>query len=193
MATCCSPGAISGAASFPLPAVACVTEKAAEPRFPNFKNIMAAKKKPLESWSLSDLGIQAGPEQASVRSVMVSAQARPEKQAGPKVTDDGTAAAQLVDFLAGQRLHPLLDVAPADFADLLYPFYESHCGQVIASAKETLTVDSASAEVARSLGIAQGQPVVVIERLALGFDRQPLEWRRSCGAADTFSYQVDIC
>ncbi|MCT2088930.1 MULTISPECIES: electron transfer flavoprotein subunit beta/FixA family protein [Micrococcus] len=95
-------GALSVAA--PLPAVACVTEKAAEPRFPNFKNIMAAKKKPLESWSLSDLGIQAGPEQASVRSVMVSAQARPEKQAGPKVTDDGTAAAQLVEFLAAQRL-----------------------------------------------------------------------------------------
>lgn len=95
-------GALSVAA--PLPVVVCVTEKAAEPRFPNFKNIMAAKKKPLETWSLADLGVQAGPEQASVRSVMVSAQARPEKQAGPKVTDDGTAAAQLVDFLAAQRL-----------------------------------------------------------------------------------------
>lgn len=95
-------GALSVAT--PLPAVVSVTEKAAEPRFPNFKNIMAAKKKPLETWSLADLGIQAGPEQASVRSVMVSAQARPEKQAGPKVTDDGTAAGQLVEFLASRRL-----------------------------------------------------------------------------------------
>lgn len=95
-------GALTVAAG--LPAVVSVTEKAAEPRFPNFKNIMAAKKKPLETWSLADLGVEAGPEQAAVRSVMVSAQARPEKQAGPKVTDDGTAAAQLVDFLAQNRL-----------------------------------------------------------------------------------------
>ena len=39
----------------------------------------------------------------------------------------------------------------------------------------------------------EGKPVVVIERLALGFDRKPLEWRRSHGAADTFRYQIDIC
>ena len=87
----------------------------------------------------------------------------------------------------------LLDIAAKDFDNLLYPFYETHCGQVIASAKETLTVDAANAEVARRLGIDEGQPVVVIERLALGFDRKPLEWRRSHGAADTFRYQVDIC
>ncbi|MCY1159082.1 MAG: electron transfer flavoprotein subunit beta/FixA family protein [Citricoccus sp.] len=87
-----------------LPAVVSVTEKTAEPRFPNFKGIMAAKKKPLQSWSLADLGIQAGPEAASVRSVMVSATARPPKQAGPKVADDGTAAAQLAEFLAANRL-----------------------------------------------------------------------------------------
>lgn len=86
------------------PAVVSVTEKTAEPRFPNFKGIMAAKKKPLENWSLADLSIQAGPEAASVRSVMVSATARPPKEAGPKVVDDGTAAAQLADFLAAQRL-----------------------------------------------------------------------------------------
>ena len=96
-------------------------------------------------------------------------------------------------WLPKNRFAALLDIAPADFADLLYPFYELRCGQVIASAKETLTVDSATADAGRALGIAQGQPVVVIERLALGFDRQPLEWRRSRGAADTFRYQVDIC
>ncbi|QCU78997.1 electron transfer flavoprotein subunit beta/FixA family protein [Citricoccus sp. SGAir0253] len=90
--------------SAPLPAVVSVTEKSAEARFPNFKGIMAAKKKPVDTWSLADLGIQAGPEAAGVRSVMVSATARPVKQAGPKVTDDGTAAAQLADFLAANRL-----------------------------------------------------------------------------------------
>ena len=87
-----------------LPAVVSLTEKSAEPRFPNFKGIMQAKKKPLENWSLADLGIQAGPEAASVRSVMVGAAARPPKEAGPKIEDDGTAAAQLADFLVTNRL-----------------------------------------------------------------------------------------
>ena len=53
---------------------------------------------------MAELGIQAGPEAASVRSVMVSATARPPKQAGPKVADDGTAASQLAEFLAAHRL-----------------------------------------------------------------------------------------
>ena len=87
-----------------LPAVATLTEKAAEPRFPNFKNIVAAKKKPIVTWSLADLGIQAGPASAPVQSVMVSAQERPEKQPGPKISDDGTAAAQLAEFLTANRL-----------------------------------------------------------------------------------------
>ncbi|MGO4249898.1 electron transfer flavoprotein subunit beta [Paenarthrobacter sp. RAF54_2] len=104
------PDAVSGRAqvdggalrlSSALPAVVSVTEKSADARFPNFKGIMAAKKKPLANWSLSDLGIAVTPE---VASVMVSASARPAKQAGPKVVDDGTAAAQLAEFLAANRL-----------------------------------------------------------------------------------------
>lgn len=96
-------------------------------------------------------------------------------------------------WLPKPRFAALLDIELTDFDDLLYPFYESRCGQVIASAKETLTVDSANEEIAKALGIEAGKPVVVIERLALGFDRKPLEWRRSHGAANTFRYQVEIC
>jgi GntR family transcriptional regulator len=95
-------------------------------------------------------------------------------------------------WLPKSRFAALLKIAPADFDDLLYPFYESRCGQIVASAKEILTVESANAKVAQALGIEPGQPVVVIERLALGFDRKPLEWRRSCGAANTFRYQIDL-
>lgn len=87
-----------------LPAVISVTEKSAEPRFPNFRGIMQAKKKPMDIWSLSELGISAGPGAAEVRSVMVAADARPAKVAGPKIADDGTAATQLAEFLATNRL-----------------------------------------------------------------------------------------
>lgn len=87
-----------------LPAAVSLTEKSAEARFPNFKGIMQAKKKPLHIWSLAELGIQAGPARAPVRSAMVSAAARPSREAGPKIVDDGTAATQLADYLAAQRL-----------------------------------------------------------------------------------------
>lgn len=87
-----------------LPAVVSLTEKSAEARFPNFKGIMQAKKKPLETWSLAELGLHAGPDAAPVRSAMVSAAARPAKAAGPKIVDEGAAANQLAEFLAAQRL-----------------------------------------------------------------------------------------
>ncbi len=83
-----------------------------------------------------------------------------------------------------------LDVA--GIGDLLYPVYEAQCGQVVASASETLTVETVDPMHARLLRIERGAPVVVIERLALGYDRRPLEWRRSRGPASEFLYQVEI-
>ncbi|KVE39969.1 GntR family transcriptional regulator [Burkholderia sp. TSV86] len=76
--------------------------------------------------------------------------------------------------------------------DLLYPAYESHCGQIVASATETLTVEAIGAVHARLLRIEPGTPAIVIERLAYGYDRRPLEWRRSRGPAREFVYQAEI-
>jgi len=84
-----------------LPAVAAVTERSAEARFPNFKGIMQAKKKPLAVWGLEEIGATEG---RAASSVMVSAALRPARSAGVKITDDGTAASQLADFLATNRL-----------------------------------------------------------------------------------------
>ena len=44
----------------PLPAVVSVVEKINEPRYPSFKGIMAAKKKPVQTLALADLGVDAG-------------------------------------------------------------------------------------------------------------------------------------
>jgi GntR family transcriptional regulator len=79
-----------------------------------------------------------------------------------------------------------------EIGDLLYPVYEAHCNQVVASASETLTVETVDPMHARMLRIEAGTPVVVIERLAYGYDRRPLEWRRSRGPASEFIYQVEI-
>lgn len=87
----------------PLPAVISITEALPDARFPNFKGIMAAKKKPLEVLSLADLGVSADPALAP-RTIMTSVAEKPARTAGVKITDEGDAAAQLVEFLAQNRL-----------------------------------------------------------------------------------------
>lgn len=89
--------------SVQLPAVISITEALPDPRFPNFKGIMAAKKKPLEQLSLADLGITAdNPEVA--RSIMLTVSEKPPRAAGTKITDEGDAGEQLAAFLAENRL-----------------------------------------------------------------------------------------
>lgn len=85
------------------PAVVSLTEKAGEPKLPNFKSIRDAKKKEISVLSLNELGVVAGPDAAYVRNVMVSAAERPPKEAGQKVSGE-TAATELVDFLATRHL-----------------------------------------------------------------------------------------
>lgn len=75
---------------------------------------------------------------------------------------------------------------------LLYPLYESLCGAIVASAEETITIDVADEGDAELLGMVVGRPVVVIERLALGYDDRPIEWRRSRGAGSDFRYKIEI-
>lgn len=95
-------------------------------------------------------------------------------------------------WLPADRFEALMQIEIDDFGNLLYPFYESRCGQLIGSARETLSVETATPDIAKLLDLESGQPVILIERLALGYDRTPLEYRRSRGAASTFRYQVDI-
>jgi electron transfer flavoprotein beta subunit len=87
-----------------LPAVISVTEQSAEARFPNFKGIMRAKKKPVVVWSLGDLGIDAASPADSGHSVVLSTSERPARSAGIKIVDDGTAGVALADFLAAGHL-----------------------------------------------------------------------------------------
>ncbi|MFC5380489.1 electron transfer flavoprotein subunit beta/FixA family protein [Aquipuribacter nitratireducens] len=88
-----------------LPALVSVTDQINEPRYPSFKGIMAAKKKPVEEWTLADIGVDpADVGLDAAWTAAVEAEARPPKQAGTVVTDEGDGAAKLVEFLASQRL-----------------------------------------------------------------------------------------
>ncbi|KAB0517634.1 GntR family transcriptional regulator [Pseudomonas extremorientalis] len=95
-------------------------------------------------------------------------------------------------WLPRARFQALLDIDLAAQGPLLYPVYEDVCGQVVASAEETLTAESVNEVYARLLQVPVNSPVVVIERLARDYAGQPLEWRRSRGHAEHFRYRVDI-
>lgn len=83
-----------------FPAVVSVVEKINEPRYPSFKGIMAAKKKTIDVKDCAALGVSA----QSAWSQVAEATPRPPRAAGVKVTDEGAAAEQLVNFLAERKL-----------------------------------------------------------------------------------------
>jgi electron transfer flavoprotein beta subunit len=87
-----------------LPAVISVVEKINEPRYPSFKGIMAAKKKPVQTLTLADLGVtaQAVGLAGSVTSVTDFA-ARPPRAAGVIVKDEGDGGLKAAGFLAERK------------------------------------------------------------------------------------------
>ncbi|WP_405191424.1 electron transfer flavoprotein subunit beta/FixA family protein [Streptomyces anulatus] len=87
-----------------LPAVVSVTDQSGEARYPSFKGIMAAKKKPVESLDLDDLGLDADEVGlAGAWTAVDSATERPARTAGTIVKDEGEGGRQLAGFLAGQK------------------------------------------------------------------------------------------
>lgn len=75
-----------------LPAVLAVTERAPDPRFPSFKGIIAAKRRPIDQ-------VAVAPSGATATSVVLESRATPARIAGIRITDDGSAAARLAAFL----------------------------------------------------------------------------------------------
>jgi electron transfer flavoprotein beta subunit len=87
-----------------LPAVISVTDQSGEARYPSFKGIMAAKKKPVESLDLDDLGIEADEVGlAGSWTAVDTIAARPARTAGTIVKDEGEGGKQLAEFLASQK------------------------------------------------------------------------------------------
>ena len=87
----------------PLPAVISVTAGVVEPRYPSFKGIMAAKSKPIDTVTASDLGVSpvgwAGAGQCIVNVSQAEARA-----AGEVIEDDGEAYAKIVAFLENLKV-----------------------------------------------------------------------------------------
>ncbi len=88
-----------------LPAIVSVTDQSGEARYPSMKGILAAKKKPVEEWTVDDLGVD--PAQLGFDgswTAVAGAEPRPPKQAGQVITDaDGSGAAAVVEFLSAGK------------------------------------------------------------------------------------------
>jgi len=86
------------------PMVVSVTDQINEPRYPSFKGIMAAKKKPVQTWSLSDIGVEPADVGLSAAwTTVLSADPRPPRTAGTVVTDEGDGATRLAEYLVDQK------------------------------------------------------------------------------------------
>ncbi|MEU7917248.1 electron transfer flavoprotein subunit beta/FixA family protein [Micromonospora zamorensis] len=86
------------------PAVISVWDTINEPRYPSFKGIMAAKKKPVQTLSLAELGVapaEVGFDGAT--SAVVEHTKRPPRSGGAKITDEGEGGVKLVEFLATEK------------------------------------------------------------------------------------------
>jgi electron transfer flavoprotein beta subunit len=83
----------------PLPAVIAVSDAINTPRYPSLKGIMGAKKKPQESLAATDVGGAAGSG-----TTVEALSAPPARGDARRIEDDGTAAEQIVEFLADKRL-----------------------------------------------------------------------------------------
>jgi electron transfer flavoprotein beta subunit len=90
----------------PLPAVVAVSDAINEPRYPSLKGIMGAKKKPFDTLSLADVGVDAGEAgEAGSKTEVLALGEPPSRGEARKIEDSGGSAAQeIVDFLAEKRL-----------------------------------------------------------------------------------------
>ena len=93
-------GTVREVLSAPLPALVSVTDQANEPRYPNFAAMRAAKKKPIDFWDVSELGLQIAEPAVAV----VDDEARPAREAGIIRTDAGEAGRELAAWLVENKL-----------------------------------------------------------------------------------------
>jgi len=84
----------------PLPALLAVTSGAVEPRYPTFKGIMQAKKKPIDVLTAADLGFGADQVgDAAAGQVITSVTAIAAREAGEIVEDEGEGYLKIIALL----------------------------------------------------------------------------------------------
>lgn len=92
-------------------------------------------------------------------------------------------------WLPRKRFQALLGLGPLN--GLLYPIYEATCSQLVASVVETISIDSAT-DADSVTGARPDAPMIVLTRIAYDYAGEPMEFRVARGAADGFTFSVEI-
>ena len=91
----------------PLPALVSVTDQIGQARYPTFKTIVSARRKPIQTWSPADLGVDPGRVGLGGAAISVlGVGASPARAAATIITGGEGAVSALADFLAGRDLLP---------------------------------------------------------------------------------------
>ncbi|MGF1501958.1 MAG: GntR family transcriptional regulator [Paracoccaceae bacterium] len=101
----------------------------------------------------------------------------------------GTPALFEISVLAETRF-AALDAPPLPNA--LYPHYQARCGVSVHEAEDRLAAAPADQRTASALGLAEGTPVLRIDRIARDLEGRAVERRRSWLAPGPWSYAVDL-
>ncbi|UTW11554.1 GntR family transcriptional regulator [Marinobacterium rhizophilum] len=87
---------------------------------------------------------------------------------------------------------PGLEQDSVHIPDLMYALVVEKYGVPVVRAEETLTAEIADPATASMLGIAENSPVVVLIRHAYTRNNKMIEYRKTVGRADKFSYKTEI-
>lgn len=89
-----------------MPAVVMGTQLLGAPRYPSLRGIMQARSKPLDTWSLADLELDAAAVGGGAATTRTLDSSKPPERAGATFVRESAevAVAQVVDFLAERRL-----------------------------------------------------------------------------------------
>lgn len=90
----------------PMPALVMGTQLLGAPRYPALRGIMQARSKPIDTWSLSDLGVDAGAVGSAAAWTKTVDVDKPAERGNATFVRESTdvAVGQIVDFLAARRL-----------------------------------------------------------------------------------------
>ena len=92
-------------AQAPLPVIVSVTKAINSPRYPSMKGIMSAKKKPVETMTLADLGVDAsGVGTAGAKERVTGASPVSTKRRHEIITGNEGAAQRILDYLIEQKV-----------------------------------------------------------------------------------------
>lgn len=84
------------------------------------------------------------------------------------------------------------DLQPDDLAGSLYRLLESRYGLRLWTARETLRARGASEHEAQLLGIPEGGPVMVAERITYAADSRPVEYLEAVWRGDRYDFKVTL-